>query len=206
MMTSVFGYGDELFIFNIRSNVGYPATTLPLLNEHSTDVKLTVSQASWFASVTAISSPIGGLVSGYFLDRFGRKTTLICINLISIISWLIIAFSSKSDVFVLFVQLMIARIIIGNSFLSLVNFYLNFHFFFISFSRLQELRLEWVVHPLQVYSINWSLLNKTDCFNSLRGGNFPQWFAWSINFAIGALHSYWNAFCLLPWIHFFGKL
>lgn len=95
------------------SNPGYPATTLPLLNERSMDVKLSVSQASWFASITAIFSPIGGLLSGYMLDKFGRRTTLICINVISIISWLIIGYSSRTDVSVLFAQLMVARIIIG---------------------------------------------------------------------------------------------
>lgn len=47
------------------------------------------------------------------LDKFGRRMTLICINVISIVSWLIIGFSSKSDVDILFVQLMVARIIIG---------------------------------------------------------------------------------------------
>lgn len=98
---------------NFTQNTGYPATTLPLLNEESTDVKLTVSQASWFAAITAIFSPIGGLLSGYFLDKFGRRMTLICINVISIISWLIIGYSSKSDVNILFAQLMVARIIIG---------------------------------------------------------------------------------------------
>lgn len=101
------------FYFAKTSNPGYPATTLPLLNEQSMDVKLSISQASWFASITAIFSPIGGLLSGYMLDKFGRRTTLICINVISIISWLIIGYSSRTDVSVLFAQLMVARIIIG---------------------------------------------------------------------------------------------
>lgn len=92
---------------------GYPATTLPLLGEASMDVKLTVAQASWFASITAIFSPIGGLLSGYMMDKFGRRNTLISINVISIISWLIIGYSSKTDVNALFAQLMVARIIIG---------------------------------------------------------------------------------------------
>lgn len=101
------------YFYLATSNPGYPATTLPLLNEQSMDVKLSVSQASWFASITAIFSPIGGLLSGYMLDKFGRRTTLICINVISIISWLIIGYSSRTDVSVLFAQLMVARIIIG---------------------------------------------------------------------------------------------
>ena len=92
---------------------GYPAITLPLLNEQSTDIKLTVSEMSWFASITAISSPLGGLFSGYLLEKLGRKSTLLCINVISILSWVMIGFSSRSDENVLFTQLMVARFIIG---------------------------------------------------------------------------------------------
>jgi MFS family permease len=76
-------------------------------------VQLSVSQASWFASITAFASPFGGLISGYMIDKFGRRTTLISINVISIISWLLIGFASTSDVELLFGQLMVARIIIG---------------------------------------------------------------------------------------------
>lgn len=85
-----------------------------MLGEDSTDVKLTVAQASWFAAITAIFSPFGGLLSGYMLDKFGRRMTLIFINVISIVSWLIIGYSSKQDASILFAQLILARIIIGN--------------------------------------------------------------------------------------------
>lgn len=124
-------------------NPGYPATTLPLLGEKSTDIKISVSEASWFASVTAISSPIGGLISGYFLEKLGRKRTLLCINLISIISWLIIAFSSKNDAVILFVQLMVARTIIG-------KIWLNFDWGRLreEFCNFQESQLVWVARQL----------------------------------------------------------
>lgn len=47
------------------------------------------------------------------MDRFGRRMTLICINLISIISWLIIGLSSRRDADIFFAQLMVAWTIIG---------------------------------------------------------------------------------------------
>ena len=77
-------------------------------------MKLSVVQASWFASIAAIFSPIGGLLSGFMLDKYGRRMTLISINVISITSWLIIGCSSENDVDILFPQLMVARMIIGN--------------------------------------------------------------------------------------------
>lgn len=65
------------------------------------------------ASITAISSLLGGLIAGYLLDTIGRKKTLVSINIISMISWIIIATSSKTDSENLFLQLMIGRVVIG---------------------------------------------------------------------------------------------
>jgi MFS family permease len=65
------------------------------------------------ASVTAITCPIGGLLAGYSLDKIGRKTTLTVINIISIISWLIMAYSSETDPELFYIELIVARVIIG---------------------------------------------------------------------------------------------
>lgn len=93
--------------------IGYPAITTQLLSQNNTDVVLTPSQVSWFASITAITSPIGGPLSGFFTDRIGRKNTLILISIVSIISWMTIGFSSKVDAQTCFLQLMIGRALIG---------------------------------------------------------------------------------------------
>lgn len=47
------------------------------------------------------------------LDRIGRKFTFILINLLSIVSWGIMAFASKTDQRDLFWELMFSRILIG---------------------------------------------------------------------------------------------
>jgi len=86
-----------------------------LLTNATDGSALSVDQASWFAAITAIFSPIGGLLSGWCLDKCGRKMTLIYINVISIASWLIIGLSSRTNADNLFMQLMIARIIIGKN-------------------------------------------------------------------------------------------
>lgn len=57
--------------------------------------------------------PFGGIISGFLLESLGRKRTLITINLVSIVSWLLLAFASKTDRTLMFVQLIVARIIIG---------------------------------------------------------------------------------------------
>lgn len=93
--------------------LGYPAITTQLLLRGDSEVTLTASQVSWFASITAIICPIGGPLSGFFTDRIGRRNSMMFISVVSIISWLIIGFSSRADSQLFFIQLMIGRAIIG---------------------------------------------------------------------------------------------
>lgn len=93
--------------------LGYPAITTQLLLRNDSQVFLSASQISWFASVTAIACPIGGPLSGIFTDKIGRRNSLMLINFISLISWIVIGFSSRVDTRLFFVQLLIARALIG---------------------------------------------------------------------------------------------
>lgn len=93
--------------------LGFPAITTQLLLRSDSDVVLTASQVSWFASVTAIACPVGGPLSGFLSDKFGRRKVLAFVNIIAMISWLIIGISSRNDAQLLFVELMIGRALIG---------------------------------------------------------------------------------------------
>lgn len=95
------------------------------------------------ASINAIACPIGGLLCSYVLDKYGRKKTLYTINLLSVrqiwsgtcifsasfnllnflfhfllkkiqvISWGMMAMASSVDKELMFIQLLVARFIIG---------------------------------------------------------------------------------------------
>jgi MFS family permease len=93
--------------------LGYPAITTQLLLRDNTEVLLTPSQVSWFASVTAIACPFGGPISGFLTDKIGRRSTLVVVSAIAFISWIIIGFSSQVDSQLFFIQLMIGRSLIG---------------------------------------------------------------------------------------------
>ncbi|XP_055374299.1 facilitated trehalose transporter Tret1-2 homolog [Condylostylus longicornis] len=93
--------------------LGYPAVTLKQLTDPIYSNALTVSQASWFASINAISCPLGGLLSGYLLDKIGRKGTIITINFTAIIAWLIMATAFHEENLAFFIQIMISRFVIG---------------------------------------------------------------------------------------------
>ncbi|XP_058818192.1 facilitated trehalose transporter Tret1-2 homolog [Topomyia yanbarensis] len=103
----------NLTVLSSGMGLGYSAITLHSLTRENDPMRLNSEQASWFASITAIACPFGGLISGYLLDRIGRKRTLALINVMSILSWALIAVSSSSNFELMYTQILIARVIIG---------------------------------------------------------------------------------------------
>lgn len=120
--------------------LGYPAVTLEQLTDKKNSTYLTVSQASWFgnyfkynflkkfyfhfhfilyfslkylASINTMTCPLGGLLSGYLLDKIGRKKTIFLINFTAIISWGLMAIKLDLNPNAIFIQIMISRFIIG---------------------------------------------------------------------------------------------
>ncbi|XP_053693388.1 facilitated trehalose transporter Tret1-like [Sabethes cyaneus] len=103
----------NLTVLSSGMGLGYSAITLHSLTQEDDPLRLNPDQASWFASINSIACPFGGLISGYLLDRIGRKWTLIFINLLSIVSWTLIAVSSTTNFELMYTQIIIARVIIG---------------------------------------------------------------------------------------------
>lgn len=57
--------------------------------------------------------PFGGLLCGYLLERIGRKKTLVSINIVSIVAWGLLTFSSRTNSNLMYIEIMISRVIIG---------------------------------------------------------------------------------------------
>lgn len=95
--------------------LGHPAVTLQFLTNSSDPMALTQSEGSWFASINTIACPMGALLCGFILDKFGRKKTLIFINLCAIASWSIMSSASKTNKDLMYIQLLVARFIIGDT-------------------------------------------------------------------------------------------
>uniref|UniRef100_A0A146KS94 Facilitated trehalose transporter Tret1 n=1 Tax=Lygus hesperus TaxID=30085 RepID=A0A146KS94_LYGHE len=71
---------------------------------------LSVDDASWYASITIMSFPIGSLIVGKLMDQYGRKPALLSITVVSFIGWLMLAVPS-SDVSL--TKLLVGRMLTG---------------------------------------------------------------------------------------------
>lgn len=109
MMVSFLLFG----MLSFGMGLALPAITLNQLTDPSAPIHLDKSEASWFASVSSITCPFGSLLTGYLLDKVGRKWTLIVSNLIALTSWALMALTVQQDHHIVFIQLLMSRLLIG---------------------------------------------------------------------------------------------
>lgn len=84
-------------------SLGFSAVTFEQLS-------LDVGEASWFASMTIMGFPLGSLIVGPLMDRYGRRPALISINIVSLIGWLMLAVpAEKPTIF----KLLTGRVLTG---------------------------------------------------------------------------------------------
>ncbi|XP_025198560.1 facilitated trehalose transporter Tret1-2 homolog isoform X2 [Melanaphis sacchari] len=86
---------------------GYSAIVLDQL-------PLTVDEQSWFASLPSTMMPIGCLLSGPLIDKLGRKTALMVINLPSFVGWLLLS-SKPAGLYVLYAGQLLVGLSVGLS-------------------------------------------------------------------------------------------
>ncbi|XP_026688020.1 facilitated trehalose transporter Tret1-like [Diaphorina citri] len=70
-------------------NMGYSAFALTYMR---TQLYLSTDQETWIASLSNLVTPIGCLLSGPILERYGRKFTLILVSVPCSIGWFLMAF------------------------------------------------------------------------------------------------------------------
>ncbi|XP_012533979.1 facilitated trehalose transporter Tret1-2 homolog isoform X2 [Monomorium pharaonis] len=89
---------------------GYSAVAEPAMRwpEDKNDLVLDANQANWMATVSALGTPLGCLLSSVVMGR-GRKISLLVTSLISLAGWLTIYMSNS------YVQILIGRSISGIS-------------------------------------------------------------------------------------------
>ncbi|KAL0840109.1 hypothetical protein ABMA28_015417 [Loxostege sticticalis] len=103
------GYGVwvSMTMVAVGLAMGFPAVTIPQLNDKNSDIKMTTSDEGWIASVLSFVAPIGCLVCGYLMDNIGRRLILIMCELPLCLGWLYTGFATTAR------DIIIGRVITG---------------------------------------------------------------------------------------------
>lgn len=104
IFASLIGY---LTTIQVGFNMSYSSILIPQLSEPSSMFQITKSEASWIASLVTISLPVGAILGGIFMDKFGRRKLILASCFPFLMTWVLIA--TTKSVF----QIYIARIIAG---------------------------------------------------------------------------------------------
>lgn len=108
----LFAFLANLSVLAPGMGMSFPAVTSEILLRDKSMV-LSTNQVSWFAAITPLTCPFGGPISSYCVTTFGRKGTLIIISVISLVHWLFIGLSHKTEVNIFYIQLLIGRVLTG---------------------------------------------------------------------------------------------
>ncbi|RZF43260.1 hypothetical protein LSTR_LSTR001521 [Laodelphax striatellus] len=100
-------FAANIGTINTGMTFGFSAVAIPKLEDLSSEIKIDKFQASWIASLSAVTTPIGCILSGYLMDLMGRKRTLLITQIPMIIGWLIIAQATRVE------EIYIGRLLVG---------------------------------------------------------------------------------------------
>ncbi|KAG8222807.1 hypothetical protein J437_LFUL005013 [Ladona fulva] len=70
---------------------GFSAVAIPQMQMPNSTLPIDEDQASWIASLSSISTPIGCLLSGWMMDALGRRVALLLVEVPLLVGWLLIA-------------------------------------------------------------------------------------------------------------------
>ncbi|XP_033217121.1 facilitated trehalose transporter Tret1-2 homolog [Belonocnema kinseyi] len=90
--------------------IAWSSPAVPHLESANSEILITKDQSSWIASLSSLGFLIGFVLNPLFVDRFGRKWTLILFSLPQITSWLLIILAKS------YITLYIARLVGGTGY------------------------------------------------------------------------------------------
>ncbi|KAK9754058.1 Sugar transporter [Popillia japonica] len=99
-------------------NMAYSAVLLPQLFADDTDIKITMSESTWIASIVTLALPPGALAVGPLMDKFGRKKVCMLTSLPFMCSWILQ--SRSTEVWHMYLARILAGIAAGLSTVSTV--------------------------------------------------------------------------------------
>ncbi|XP_031631302.1 facilitated trehalose transporter Tret1-like [Contarinia nasturtii] len=87
--------GPTATTISVGMVIGFSAILIPELQMPDSRIHVDLEIASWIASIALLPMALGCLIAVFLLDRFGRKTTLLILNVPFVIGWCIISMSDS---------------------------------------------------------------------------------------------------------------
>ena len=94
-------------MLDVGAQMIWTSPSLPYLSSNKSHISTTVDQQSWLLSVDNLTAIFGHCIWACFIDRIGRKYTLLIFGLVHLASWILINLAYN------FTILFIARLIVG---------------------------------------------------------------------------------------------
>lgn len=77
---------------------GWPSPSLPLLLDENSHIPMTNSDGSWLAVMPCIGAIVGCFLAAYFVDRIGRKISMLTTSPLYFAAWILVAYSNSVGV------------------------------------------------------------------------------------------------------------
>ncbi|XP_022166816.1 facilitated trehalose transporter Tret1-like isoform X2 [Myzus persicae] len=82
---------QSFLLIGLGMEIGMPVIVIQQLYQNSdSEFSLTLTEISWYGSLLCIFHPVGSVLSGFLLERFGRKRCMIIANFPSIFGWILL--------------------------------------------------------------------------------------------------------------------
>ncbi|CAH1394967.1 unnamed protein product [Nezara viridula] len=94
----------NLLLLAYGMTIGFPTILIPQVADYRNstlhggeeDLRLSLEEISWISSINLLTVPLGCLLSGRLTQPFGRKKSMICLNVPLGIAWVVYYFSDSA--------------------------------------------------------------------------------------------------------------
>ncbi|KAM3968056.1 facilitated trehalose transporter Tret1 [Aphomia sociella] len=88
-------FGTFMMTLGAGATSGFSAILIPQLQHSKGDQKYSIEMISWLASISSFALVFGNLLSGYLMERLGRKKSQLILCIFFISGWVIIGLSGE---------------------------------------------------------------------------------------------------------------
>ncbi|XP_059061935.1 facilitated trehalose transporter Tret1-like [Achroia grisella] len=87
--------GTFMMTLGAGATAGFSAILIPQLQNSSGGRKYSIEMISWLASISSFALVFGNLLSGYLMERFGRRKSQLILSIFFILGWVLIGLSRE---------------------------------------------------------------------------------------------------------------